>query len=152
MLLTWFLSLCLLTSSRRRPLCTCKILPIINGRTFKHAFRFLCVWPGDLSTCHVWRATVAADVYTRNRFPESMWSRFGGPGQKALQTMNEFTLFVDFCLIPLSRTCSFDIPAKNLQRRIYIHYHEAFHLCQVCRLFDRALVNNRPLRQSLPTI
>ena len=40
--------------------------------------------------------------------------RLGGPGQKALRTMNEFTLFVDFCLIPLSKTCSFDIPAKNL--------------------------------------
>ena len=35
--------------------------------------------------------------------------------------MNEFTLFVDFCLIPLSKTCSFDVPAKNLSRRIYIH-------------------------------
>ena len=54
------------------------------------------------------------DAYTRNCFSESMGSRFGGPGQKALQTMNEFTLFVDFCLIPLSKTCSFDIQAKNL--------------------------------------
>ena len=27
------------------------------------------------------------------------------PGQKALQAMNGFTLFVDFCLIPLSKTC-----------------------------------------------
>ena len=38
----------------------------------------------------------------RDHFSESMGSRFGGPGQKALQAMNEFTLFVDFCLIPNS--------------------------------------------------
>ena len=89
-------------------------VPIDNRRTFKHAFRFLCVWPGDLSTRHAWRAIIVADLYTCNRFSESMESRLGGPGQKALQTMNEFTLFVDFCLIPLSKTCSFDVPVKNL--------------------------------------
>ena len=65
--------------------------------TFKHAFRFLCAWPGDLSTRHVWRAIVAADLYARNRFSESMGSR--GPGQKVHS-------FVDFCRIPLSKTCS----------------------------------------------
>ena len=31
------------------------------------------------------------------------------------------SLFLDFCLIPLSTTCSFDVPATNLKRRIYIH-------------------------------
>ena len=41
-------------------------------------------------------------------------SRLGGPGQMAMQTMSEFTLFVDFCLIPLSKTCSFDVAAKGL--------------------------------------
>ena len=50
---------------------------------------------------------MAIDVYT-------LGSRLGSPGQKALQAMNEFTLFVDFYLIPLSKTCAFDIPAKNL--------------------------------------
>ena len=65
----------------------------------------------DFCVCgwETWR-----DLYTRNHFSESMESRFGGPGQKAQQTMNEFTLFVDFCLIPLSKTCSFDIQAKIL--------------------------------------
>ena len=67
-----------------------------------------------LSTRHTWRAIVRPDVYTRNCFSESMGSRFGGHRQKALQTMNKFTLFVDFCLIPLYKTCSFDIPAKKL--------------------------------------
>ena len=104
----------ILTSSHRMPYVDAKILPIDNRRTFKHAFRFLRVWPGALSTCHTWCAIVRPDVYTRNRFSESMGSRFGGPGQKALQAMNEFTLFVDSCLIPLSKTCSFDIPAKKL--------------------------------------
>ena len=62
-----------------------------------------------LVTCHS-----SADVYTRNRFSESMGSRLGGPGQMALQTTSEFTLFVDFCLIPFSKTWSFDIAAKDL--------------------------------------
>ena len=62
----------------------------------------------------VMRAIMAIDVYTRHRFSESLGSRLGGPGQKALQAMNEFTLFVDFCLIPLSETCAFDVPAKIL--------------------------------------
>ena len=37
-----------------------------------------------------------------------------GSGQSAQQTMNEFTLFVDICLIPLSNTCSFDVAAMDL--------------------------------------
>ena len=61
--------------------------------------------------CH---AIMAIDVYTPHRFSESLGSRLGGPGHKALQAINEFTLFVDFCLIPLSKTCALDVPAKNL--------------------------------------
>ena len=53
---------------------------------------FCVFWPGALSTCHPWRAIALADVYTHNRFTESMGSRFGGPGQKALPAMNKFTL------------------------------------------------------------
>ena len=76
----------------------------------------LRVWPGAVSTRHTWRDIVWDDVYTCKCFSESEGTRFGGPGQKALPSMNEFTLFVDFCLIPLSTTCSFDlhVPAKNL--------------------------------------
>ena len=105
-----------LTSSHRMPSGHAQILPIDNRRTFKHAFRFLRGWPGALSTHHTWRTIVRPDVYTRNCLSESMGLRFGGPGQKALQTMTEFTLFVDFCLIPLSKTSSFDVhvPAKKL--------------------------------------
>ena len=46
-----------------------------------------------------WRLT-----RTRHRFSESLGLWLGGLGQKALQAMNECTLFVDFCLIPLSKT------------------------------------------------
>ena len=35
---------------------------------------------------------VQDDVYTRKCFSESEGTRFGGPGQKALPSMNEFTL------------------------------------------------------------
>ena len=85
--------LLLLTSSHRMP--------------YKHAICFLkqrsesahsdlCVfWPGALSTRHPWRAIALADVYTRNRFSESVGSRFGGPGQKALQAMTS-SLFCGF--------------------------------------------------------
>ena len=59
-------------------------------------------------------AIMVIDVYTRHRFSQSLGSLLSGPGQKALQAMNEFTLFVDFGLIPLSKTCALDVPANNL--------------------------------------
>ena len=46
-------------------------------------------------------------VYTRKCFSESEGTRFGGPRQKALPSMNEFTLLCFFA-------CSFDVPANNL--------------------------------------
>ena len=76
---------------------------------------FLRVWPGAVSTCHTWHDIVRDDMYTCKCFSESEGTRFGGPGQKALPSMNEFTLLWNFCLIPLSMTsCSFDVPSKNL--------------------------------------
>ena len=47
----FYLDLTLLTSSHRMPYVHAQSLPIDDRRTFKHAFRFLRVWPGDLSTC-----------------------------------------------------------------------------------------------------
>ena len=38
------------------------------------------------------RDIVRDDVYTRKCFSESEGTRFGGPGQKELPSMNEFTL------------------------------------------------------------
>ena len=63
-----------------------------DWRALKRAYRFLCVLAGALSTRHACRAIVALDLYTRSRFSESVGSRFGSPGQKALPAMNEFTL------------------------------------------------------------
>ena len=75
-------------------------------------FCVFCWKTGKHATCGVslWRLTCIHAIVSR-----SPWeSRLGGPRQKALQAMNTFTLFVDFCLLPLSKTCAFDIPAKNL--------------------------------------
>ena len=64
---------------------------LIGDRLNAHT-DFCVFWPGALSARHACRAIVALDLYTRNRFSESVGSRFGGPGQKALPAMNEFTL------------------------------------------------------------
>ena len=82
----------LLTSSHWRPYKHAIYFGTSDRRVSKCGFRFLCVLAGALSTYHAWRAIVEHDLYTRNHFSESMGSRFGGPGQKALQAMNEFTL------------------------------------------------------------
>ena len=88
-----FFPLIILTSSHRMPYGHVQSLPIDNRRTFKHGIWFLRGWPGALSTCHTWRAIVRPEVYTRNCFSESMGSlQFGGPRQKALLSVNEFTL------------------------------------------------------------
>ena len=86
-----------------------KLYPLIIGELLNTHSDF-CVCGRETcqhATCGVpsWRLTY---MYIH------MGSRFGGPRQNALQTMNEFTLFVDFCLISLSKTCFFDIPAKKL--------------------------------------
>ena len=58
----------------------------------KHAFRFLRVFPEAVSTCRSWLWQTLDDVYTRRCFAESEGTRFGPPGQKALPSVNEFTL------------------------------------------------------------
>ena len=58
----------------------------------KHAFRFLRVFPEAVSTRHSWLWQTLDDVYTRRCFAESEGTRFGAPGQKALPSVNEFTL------------------------------------------------------------
>ena len=63
----------------------------IGERLNTHS-KFCVFWPGALSTRHLWRAIGLADVYTCKCFSESMGSRLGSPGQKALPAMNEFTL------------------------------------------------------------
>ena len=63
-----------------------------NRRTSEHAFRFLRVLPEAVSTRHSWLWQTLDDVYTRRCFSESEGTRFGAPGQKALPSVNEFTL------------------------------------------------------------
>ena len=73
--------------------------------------------------------------------------RLGDPGQKALQTMIEPTLFVDFCLIPLSNTCSFVRPARNVNREIFLHRQESFCVGKFGHVVDQAVLENRPLHK-----
>ena len=97
---------CTLTTSRRLTCIHAKLFPTVKRRMCIHVLRH----------------------YSRNSysgrhaiFSESSGSRLGDPGQKALQTMIKLTLFVDFCLIPLSNTCSFVRPARNMNREIFLY-------------------------------
>ena len=105
----------------------------------------------------------SVDVYTSKTFPNcktedvyihvlrhysiNSYSILGDPGQKALQTMIEPTLFVDFCLIPLSNTCSFVRLARNVNRDIFLHCQEGFCVGKFGRMVDQAVLDNRPLRK-----
>ena len=106
-----------LTPSLRRP-CIHAIYFSTECRTAcKHAFCFLRVMPEAVSTRHSWLWQTLDDVYTRRCFSESEGTRFGAPGQKALPSGNEWmewNEWMDFCLIPLSTTCSVEVPGTNL--------------------------------------
>ena len=101
-------------------------MPPIDERLYTHSDFFVFLSNTPLVACH--HGDRHVHVYTtRHRFSESLGSRLGCPGQKALQAMNEFTLFVDFCLrslYPRPVPLTYIVPAKNLWRRIYIHCHE----------------------------
>ena len=66
-----------------------------------------------VNTPHV-AVTFVDDVYTRKCFSESEGIRFGAPRTKGTAVNEWVHSFVDFCLIPLSTTCSVDVPATNL--------------------------------------
>ena len=75
-------------------------------------------------------------------FPESSGSRLGDPGQKALQTMIEPTLFVDFLPNPFNQS------ARNVNyREIFLHCQEGFCVGKFGHVVDQALLDNRPLRK-----
>ena len=82
----------ILTPSLRRPFKLAILFWTADQRTFEHAFRFLRVLPEAVSTRHSWLWQTLDDVYTRRCFSESEGTRFGAPGQKALPSVNEFTL------------------------------------------------------------
>ena len=117
----------------------------------------LCTW---IHTFHLFptvkQRTCIHDLqhYSRNSyrhavFSETSGSRLGDPWQMALQTTIEPTLFVDFCVIPLSNTCSFVWPARNVNREIFIRCQEGFCVgtCKFGRVVDQAVLDNRPLRK-----
>ena len=93
----------LLTPSLRRPCIHAIFFSTACRTACKHAFCFFRVMPEAVSTCHSWLWQTLDDVYTRRCFSESEGTRFGAPGQMALPSGNEW---MDFCLIPLSTTCS----------------------------------------------
>ena len=79
-------------------------------------------------------------------------TRFGGPGQKALPSMNEFTLSTVLWIFA-SSLYPRPIPLTYQPRICKDGFISiVFNVSPVCCLFDRALVDNRPLLQSLPTV
>ena len=148
-----FLSFDHLTSSHRMPYVQAKILPIDNRRTFKHTFRFLRVWPGALSTrhvCHcasdVWR--VYTQLFLGVRGVTVLLPRTEGTANNewvhSLCWFLPNTFIQDLFLWHTSQ----DIVKMDL----YPLSRGIWSLSPVCRLFDWALVDNRPLRRSLPTV
>ena len=124
----------LVTTSCRLTCIHAKLFPTVKRRTCIHVLRH----------------------YSRNSysnfgrhaiFSQSSGSRLWDPGQKALQTTIDPTLFVDFCLIPLSNTCSFVRPARNVSREIFLHRQEGFCVGKFSRVVDQAVLENRPLRK-----
>ena len=102
-----------------------------------------------MSTRHMWRDIVRDDVYTCKCFSESEATRFGGPGQKALPSMNEFTLLWIFAesLYPRPVLLTYQ---PRICKDGFISI--VFDVSPVCCLFDWVLVDNRPLLRSLPTV
>ena len=106
--------------------------PILSPRPFPllltTSCRMTCIRAKLFPT--VKRMMCVLQHYSRNSYMPFSRSPAGHawqtPDKKALQTMIEPTLFVDFCLIPLSNTCSFVWPARNVNREIFLHCQEGF--------------------------
>ena len=114
-----------------------KLFPTVKRRTCMYVLRH-----------YSWNSY--SNFGRRAIFSESSGSRLGDPGQKALQTTIEPTLFVDSCLIPLSNTCSLVRPARNVSREIFIHCQEGFcvgKFGRVVDVVDQAVLENLPLRK-----
>ena len=84
-----------------------------SEKTSKRTFRFFVCFSGSLVNtprvvCHCGAWLVYMQSFLGVHGVMVRWPRTKGTAN------NEFTLFVDFCLIPLSKTCSFDVPTKNL--------------------------------------
>ena len=97
-----------LTSSHRMPFKPAIYFSTADRRTSSHGFDF-CEFCQELYQ----HATHGRDMCRMTRIHISVSRSPRGHGSVALD--NEWVhSFVDFCLIPLSATYSFDVPAKNL--------------------------------------
>ena len=88
------------------------ICPLIIGGLLNTHFDF-CVGSREPYQ-HVTRGVPLCGLMCIHAFvSRSPWGN-GSVAPDRRHSMNEFTLFVDFCLIPLSKNCSFDVPVKKL--------------------------------------
>ena len=124
----------MLTTSHRLMCIHAKLFPTVKRRTCIHVLQHC----SRNSYSNFGRCGI---------FSESSRSRLGDPGQKALQTAIEPTLFVDFCPIPLSNTCSFVQPARNVNREIFCDCQEGVCPGKFGHVVDQAVLDNRPLRK-----
>ena len=95
--------------------------------------------------CAWWRVYTPV---TRKCFSEPEGTRFGGPGQKALPSMNEFTLLWIFAYFLYPRP----VPLTYQPRICKDGFISIVVVSPVCCLFDRVLVDNRSLLQSLSMV
>ena len=97
-----------LTSLHRRPYKHGISFGTADRRASKCAFRILCVLAGPLSTCHHGAWLVHMQSFLGVHGFTVLW-----PRTKGTASDERVHSFVDFCLIPLSKTCSFDVPLQK---------------------------------------
>ena len=98
---------------------------------------FVCVDRMTSYFHHVWPGTRAVNrFFTHGTFSESMGTSRLDIRQQWTSSLFSWML----CLIPLSKTCSFDWRGWNFYRRINLHCHEAFHMKGGSHVFNRALI------------
>ena len=101
-----------LTCLHRMPYKHAILFGTVDRRASKHAFRFILVCFGGSTprmACHRGGWLVYTQSFLRVRGFTVRWPRTKGTARN-----ERVHSFMDFCLIPLSKTCSFDVPAKNL--------------------------------------
>ena len=101
----------LLTPSLRRPFKHAIFFSTACRTACKHAFRFLRVLLEAMSTR--WMTNVGWRVYTPV-FLGVRGNTLRCPWTKGTAVSEWVHSFVDFCLIPLSTTCSVEVPGTNL--------------------------------------
>ena len=122
----------ILWNEEEKTLTTPRRMTCIHVKLFLTVKRRTCI--------HVLRHYFRNSYYNFGRhaiFSESSGSRLGDPGQKALQTTIEPTLFVDMIR-----------PARNVSREIFLHRQEGFCVGKFGHVVDQAMLDNWPLRKN----